>query len=264
MAFFDATKKTDNSKLKQIEILQGRGFGVDDDNYIFVRADNITVTLIGSYKVDPETGKIKSGKLKGIEVTKKGGEVWSLSDLNVKITDFLDAVYADELASYIPTLFSGNDTIQGSFRDDKLYGYNHDDNIHGFGGNDKIHGGKGNDKLWGYTGNDAFIFDTKLNAKVNVDIIRDWNFIKKHGGGEDEIWLNNKIFKAFKGMDQENVSKKNFNVGNKAEKDDHFLIYNKTKGRIFYDHDGKGGDDKVLFAEVKGSPKIVHDDFLII
>ncbi|MCB1494475.1 MAG: hypothetical protein KDJ86_01710 [Bauldia sp.] len=266
MSTFDATAGSNNSKLTEIrKTLKHRGF-VEDNGELVVVKNGIEVRLQGHFKLD-KNNKVKEGKLFGVVVKEYGGdELYRITHMNVKVDKFLDAAYgsSDKWHKYIPKMFAEEDGILGSFFDDKLYGFNKKDKLIGYGGDDELHGGKGNDILKGYTGNDAFVFDEKLNSKHNVDTIRDWNYLKGQGGGTDSIWLDDKIFTAFKGMDGEGISSKNFVVGSKAKTADQYLVFRENKQKLYYDADGAGGDAKVLFAKFSGHHDIGYGDFLIV
>jgi hypothetical protein len=269
MSTFDATDGTNNSKLTEIhKTLKHRGFAEDNGELVVVK-NGIEVRLQGHFKLD-KNNKVKDGKLFGVIVKEYGGdENYRITHMNVKVDKFLDAAYGSskQWHKYVPKMFDDKDLILGSFNDDKLYGFKSKDKLIGYGGDDELHGGKGNDILKGYTGNDAFVFDEKLNAKHNVDSIRDWNYLKGQGGGTDSIWLDAKIFTAFKGTEGEGISSKNFIVGNKAKTEDQHLIFMKnSKGpdKLFYDVNGAGGESKVLFAKFAGDHDIGYGDFLIV
>ncbi|MCB1487561.1 MAG: hypothetical protein KDJ88_08890 [Bauldia sp.] len=266
MSTFDATSGTDNSKLTEIQdTLKHRSFGEDNGELVVVK-NGIEVRLQGHFKLDKHN-KVKDGKLFGVIVKEYGGdELYHISHMDVKVDKFLDAVYGSSAKwhNYIPKMFGGPDGILGSFNDDKLYGFKGRDKMIGYGGDDELHGGKGNDILKGYTGNDAFVFDAKLSAKNNVDTIRDWDYLQNKGGGTDSIWLDSNIFTAFKGMEGEGISSKNFVVGKNATTADQHLIFREAKQKLYYDADGAGGDSKVLFAKFTGQHDISYGDFLIV
>ncbi|MCP4380509.1 MAG: hypothetical protein GY798_03665 [Hyphomicrobiales bacterium] len=262
MTFLDATKKINNSKLSELKLLKNRKFSEDkQENELVTYNGKYEFRLSGEFKV--KNNKELKGTLNGIKVIKNGDEIYRLSELDLKASKFFDAVNNGDLDAFIPTMFEKKDQLEGSFFDDKLFGFKKDDDINAYGGDDVIRGGKGNDKLTGYTGKDAFVFDTKLDAKSNVDRIMDWNTLKKESG-RDSIWLDKDIFTAFKGMGGEGLKKKYFVDGNKAKDDDDHILYHKKRKKIFYDEDGKGGEDKVLFATLKHKKSLSHDDFDII
>ncbi|MFC5085778.1 M10 family metallopeptidase C-terminal domain-containing protein [Microvirga arabica] len=82
----------------------------------------------------------------------------------------------------------GNDVLKGDSGVNGIPGFGGNDTIYGYGGNDAIMGGAGNDRLYGGAGSDHFRFDTRLNAKTNVDKIMDFK------SGVDVIELARSIF----------------------------------------------------------------------
>lgn len=173
--------------------------------------------------------------------------------------------------------FDGNDELYGGGGNDKgiilvphvesyltdtyqkvmagLYGGDGDDLVDGGGGNDLVSGGNGNDVLRGGNGADQFLFDTTLNAKSNVDKIRDFS----HQEG-DKIFLSKTVF----GGIGPSLAKNEFVLGNKAKDGNDHLIFNQKKGFVYYDEDGKGGSGKVLFATVEKGTSLNHADFDIV
>ncbi|SDB20574.1 calcium-binding protein [Bauldia litoralis] len=122
--------------------------------------------------------------------------------------------------------------------------------LNGGGASDILSGGPGKDKLLGKAGKDAFVFADAL-SKANVDQLKDFKHKK------DKILLDADIFTAV-GV---KVSKKEFVEGKKAGDGNDYLIRNKNK--IFYDHDGKGGDKQVLFAKINKNVDLDHKDFMV-
>lgn len=260
MAFLDATKKNNNSKLSELKKLEDRKlFRDDDEKDYFTRKGDYEFRLTGDIKV--KDGKYK-GDLTGIRVLKKGDEIYKITNLDVKYQDLIKSIKKGTFDEFVESMFRKKDTIEGSFFDDKLYGFKGDDTINGYGGDDIIRGGRGNDELTGWTGKDTFVFDTALNEKSNVDKITDWNEVKDDP--RDSIWLDEDVFKAFDGMKGEGLKKKYFVVAKKAKDDDDHIIYKKGKGKLFYDPDGKGGEDKIQFAKIDNKKALSHNDFDII
>lgn len=72
----------------------------------------------------------------------------------------------------------GKDVLRGFDGIDGFYVLGGNDMIYGYGGYDVIFGGDGNDKFYGGWGNDNFIFDVKLNVKINVDWIMDFSVVE--------------------------------------------------------------------------------------
>ena len=164
------------------------------------------------------------------------------------------------------TLFAGDDTFTGSSGYDGFRAYGGDDVLKGFGDVDRFDGGTGDDRLYGGLGNDilvggadkdAFVFDTKLNAKTNVDTINDFTV------ADDTIWLDRNIF-AKAGKVGKALPAKAFEKGTKADDKQDRIIYDKKTGDVFYDADGKKGDKQVLFAKLDEKLKLGADDFLVV
>jgi serralysin len=101
----------------------------------------------------------------------------------------------------------------------------------------------------------------KLNKKLNLDKITDFS-VK-----DDSVYLDNAIFKTIgKGTETKpgTLNKEFFIVGSKAQEADHYLIYNKTKGILYYDLDGSGPRSAVEFAVLSKHLKMTYHDFFII
>jgi Ca2+-binding RTX toxin-like protein len=148
----------------------------------------------------------------------------------------------------------GNDVLKGDSAVNGIPGFGGNDTIYGYGGNDAIMGGAGNDKLYGGAGSDHFRFDTRLNAKTNVDKIMDFK------SNADVIELYRGIFsKAGRGVLKEVA----FHLGAKAHDKDDRIIYDKKTGSLYYDKDGLGGTAQIKFAVLANKTTIAYDDFYI-
>ena len=60
------------------------------------------------------------------------------------------------------------------------------------------------------------------------------------------------------------LEKGEFEVGKNADDGNDHVIYDRVKGKLYWDGDGKGGDDKVLFAKVDPFLKLSADDFSLV
>lgn len=145
----------------------------------------------------------------------------------------------------------GKDTAYGDEGKDTLKGGAGKDTLKGGNGGDRLYGGEHNDKLTGGRHKDKFVFDTKLDAKTNVDTITDFEINK------DRIQLDKDIFKKI-GSD---LGAGEFNVGSSAEDSNDYIIYHKSEGKIYYDKNADGSGGKVLFARVDKKLKLDHNDF---
>ncbi|NIX78464.1 M10 family metallopeptidase C-terminal domain-containing protein, partial [Microvirga terricola] len=125
----------------------------------------------------------------------------------------------------------------------------------------RIYGGLGKDTLSGGAGRDVFVFNTKLNAKTNVDKITDFN-VK-----DDTIWLDNAIFRKLGKGSLDKPGKLNkafFAIGAEAKDKNDYLIYDPSKGTLAYDADGSGSNKAIAFATIGPKHKLTAADFMVI
>ena len=153
----------------------------------------------------------------------------------------------------------GNDTIIGLKSKDRLDGEDGNDILEGRKGKDTLLGGAGDDilaggqkkdKLKGEDGADTFVFHTKLGKK-NVDKVKDFEI------NQDVLFLDKDVFKKVGNK----LSKKEFEIGSKADDGKDRIIYQKSTGNLYYDKDGKGGKDQVKFAKLDKGLKLDRKDF---
>lgn len=162
---------------------------------------------------------------------------------------------ADSLAGNV---FNRSYNLYGGNGGDQLIGNNVADELYGGKGDDVLYGDYGNDYLNGGSGLDAFVFDTALSKKNNVDTIAD--FVSGVGG--DAIWLSKSVFKGT-GSVEDFLKESKFEVGKNATKSGTRILYNENKGDLFFTKKGSNGS-KVKFAEVTPGQSLDHDDFYII
>ncbi|WP_210484611.1 cadherin domain-containing protein [Microvirga antarctica] len=151
---------------------------------------------------------------------------------------------------------SAVDRLTGDSLDDSLTGLAGNDVLSGLAGNDKLSGGLGRDVLSGGAGRDMFVFDTKPNARTNLDRVVDFSV------PDDTIALAKSVFKGL--AKKGGLSKAAFWSGPAAHDDSDRIIYNKKTGALFYDHDGKGHDAAVQIATLSKGLKMAAGDFLVI
>jgi Ca2+-binding RTX toxin-like protein len=147
---------------------------------------------------------------------------------------------------------SGRDLLIGGAGDDALFGGSSADTLKGEAGNDRLDGGTGSDILSGGTGKDQFIFASPL-ASTNIDTITDF-------ADGDKILLNNTLFKGTGAIGQAMLSDA-FHLGTTAADKEDRILYDKAKGDLYYDADGKGGVSAVLFARVNDLTPLDSGDF---
>ncbi|MCB1502530.1 MAG: hypothetical protein KDK07_22590 [Bauldia sp.] len=154
-----------------------------------------------------------------------------------------------------------NDALDGAGGKDWLFGYKGDDILKGGENNDVLVGGKGKDllaggegkdKLKGEGGRDQFAFGEM--GKKNADKLVDFK------PGKELIGLDGDVFTGI----GDKLDKDEFEIGKTADDGNDRVIYDRTKGKLYWDGDGKGGDDKVLFAKVDPFLKLSDDAFFIV
>ncbi|MBB3019865.1 Ca2+-binding RTX toxin-like protein [Microvirga lupini] len=166
-----------------------------------------------------------------------------------------DALWGAASTGLPPMGTPGNDVLRGDDGINGFYGMGGNDTIYGYGDYDAIAGGTGNDKLYGGAGKDNFIFESRLNAKTNVDRIMDFK------AADDTISLSRSIFK--KAGSYGGLKEAAFYAGKKAHDKDDRIIYDKKTGSLYYDADGTGKIAQIKFAILNNKTKITHDDFAI-
>lgn len=157
---------------------------------------------------------------------------------------------------------AGADTITGLRGNDVLNGLAGNDKIDGGEGNDVINGGLGADVLSGGAGrgNDFFVFNTTLGGD-NVDRITDFGNTERDN---DTFRLENTGAGLFNALATGNLRAEAFVVGTTATTATQRIVYDKQTGDVFYDADGSGATDQVLFATLSNRAALTHQDFVVI
>lgn len=149
-----------------------------------------------------------------------------------------------------------NDKLYGNAAANTLKGNGGKDSLRGFAGNDILMGGAGSDTLSGSTGSDVFVFNTKPSRTTNLDRISDFNVTY------DAIRLENAVFTKIGRAGT--LKSKYFEAGSRADDKDDYLIYNKTKGILYYDADGSGNKSAVEIAVLSNKAKMTAADIFVI
>jgi Ca2+-binding RTX toxin-like protein len=155
-----------------------------------------------------------------------------------------------------------NETVKGSIKNDEFVMNGGHDKVRGGLGNDFIDGGEGNDllngglgadTLIGDAGKDRYVFNTKLDGLKNVDDV-------SFNAGEDHFLIDNAVFT---GLDLGPLSPDAFkNLAMAAiDEDDRILLDN---GKLFFDADGSGVGEQVLFATIDPGVVIDATAFIVI
>lgn len=101
-----------------------------------------------------------------------------------------------------------------------------------------------------------FVFDSKLSKATNLDRISDFN------ARYDSIHLENSIFKKIGKAGE--LSRKHFEIGSRAGDRDDYLVYNKSKGILYYDADGSGQGRAIEIAILSNKAKMTAADIIVI
>jgi Ca2+-binding RTX toxin-like protein len=118
----------------------------------------------------------------------------------------------------------------------------------------KINGGLGRDTLYGGAGKDTFVFNSKPSSS-NFDKLADYST------ANDSIHLENAVFTKLKAG---KLASSAFWKGAKAHDRDDRLIYDSTKGYLYYDADGTGSSKQVLIATMTKNLKMTYTEFYVI
>jgi serralysin len=145
---------------------------------------------------------------------------------------------------------SGNDLLVGNGSNNVLKGRS---------GADTLRSQVGNDTLVGGGGRDVFVFDTRLSPTRNVDLVED--FAPRY----DRIQLDDSVFSRLgqRGVldDQAFYATRSSRLAHDATDR---IVYQTSTGKLFYDRDGVGPAEPMLFAKLDLSLKLSASDFLVI
>ncbi len=144
-----------------------------------------------------------------------------------------------------------NTASGGDAEDDAISGF---EKVRGSEYDDILIGSVERNTFQGGGGSDTFVFNTEL-GNGNVDKIKD--FVT----GEDKIGLDADVFGLDATTSFEGIFSAN-ETGVAVDADDR-LIYNTTTGELYYDADGTGEADAILFACLKPDLDLGADDFTI-
>ena len=105
------------------------------------------------------------------------------------------------------------------------------------------------------------MFNTKLSSTTNVDHVADFNVI------DDSFQLDNAVFrKAGPGTSSKphRLAADMFTTGIKARDAEDHIIYDKVKGKLYYDADGTGASAQIQIATLSKNLKMTHKDFFVV
>jgi Ca2+-binding RTX toxin-like protein len=141
--------------------------------------------------------------------------------------------------------------FMGSQYNDTLIGGMGRDTLLGGAGDDFLAGGLGLDTLTGGAGSDTFRF----GGNTETDRITDFM------SGTDRIELDSKLYKT---LTPGGLDSSVFLVGATATTAAQRLIYDQTKGALYYDSDGSGRIAPILIGSFDNQAVIVVGDFTVV
>jgi serralysin len=148
------------------------------------------------------------------------------------------------------------DKLYGNAAANTLKGNGGKDSLQGNAGHDILIGGSGQDTLAGGSGSDAFVFNAKPSKATNLDRISDFN------ARYDAIHLESSVFRKIGKAGT--LNSKYFEIGSKAGDGNDYLVYNKSKGILYYDADGSGQGRAVEIAVLSNKAKMTAADIIVI
>jgi Ca2+-binding RTX toxin-like protein len=197
---------------------------------------------------------LQNGTLTGYVDRDPGELQMRASGWDISAAVFYTAVINSDFSTLRDLMFGKADTVDGSKGGDTIRTLGGDDLVKAAGGRDVINGGEGRDTLFGGLGADQFEFDVSPGF-ADRDIIRDFT------SGSDKILLEEAAFTA---IVEGPLTEGAFRVGPAATDADDRIIYDRATGKVFYDADGVGGADQIIFAQVTAGLRLAASDFLLI
>jgi len=192
------------------------------------------VTLVAAWTADSASQNsgaitIKSaGYIVDLSAVSGGTKGWSVINTAATAVRFAGSALSDSLTGGL-----GKDTLIGGAGDDTLVG------------------GGGSDIMTGGSGADTFRLGVDMKPVIITDFI----------SGTDHIELDRTLFSSL--STDEGSMRQAFVNGTKAATRSQFLIYDQSKGNLFYDVDGSGTKPAVLIGVFSNQAQLNADDFSV-
>ncbi len=251
---------------KEVSIYGTNGSGdYKDDVYKFsvdvdlktadysITAQEITEQTLGSFNY------IEESQLHGAIILATDYVEWlrnisDISDLEANGSLFAD-IGALEFADYkgafeYVALLTDNTVKVLNQKGFEAFAGRGNDTVIGNIGADILHGGTGNDILTGGAGADLFLFETALDAKNNVDIVKDFSRVQG-----DKIMLDNLIFAGSQEFNVARLANADAVSANTAAG----VTYDNVSGKLYYNADGLAGHT-TAFATLTSHPLLAAND----
>lgn len=253
-----------------------RGFNADE--HFFGAGGNDTITaLAGNDTLDGGSGNdsLDGGEgndsLDGGSGNDKlyggmGDDTYSINTSKDLLTEFVNAG-TDTVNSPISyTLGKHLENLQllgtakinatGNSSHNILTGNEVNNRLSGGSGNDTLDGGAGNDTLNGGSGNDTFIFNHANHLLGQIDSIANFTH------GMDKIELSGQSYANLMSSGN-SLSPLALFIGKPTADHDAALIYDKSKGTLYFDADGNGTATAIKIALIGNKATLSAADFII-
>jgi Ca2+-binding RTX toxin-like protein len=246
-----------------VNLLTGTGSGGTAQGDTLTDVENLTGSLFDDVLTGDDESNVLQGNLGADALAGNGGDdTYIVDNAADTITENGGQGSDTVLANGSYTLTAGADVellaainANGTAALD-LTGNATGNIVRGNAGNNVINGGGGRDTLTGLGGQDSFLFDSALDAAVNLDVITDFNV------ADDTILLDQTIFSSSLGLGS--VAGSQFVIGTAALDANHRIIYNDATGAVLYDSDGTGETAAIQFAQLSPGLALTNFDFLVV
>jgi hypothetical protein len=209
--------------------------GVSGTESLELAGGKATVTLVASWEAS--------------SASKNNGEVVMTSNgYNVNLSAVTEGTKGWSVTNSATTAVR----FEGSAFNDSLVANTAKDTLIGGAGDDTLVGGGGGDVLTGGTGADTFRLSGDLKTATFNDFVP----------GTDVVELAKAVFSAF--STNGDLAAENFGNGTRATGTSQYLVYDQTKGSLFYDADGSGIGPAVLIGTFTNQAQLNASDFKVV
>jgi Ca2+-binding RTX toxin-like protein len=245
-----------------VNLLAGTGTGGTAAGDTLTDVENLTGSLFDDVLTGDDESNVLQGNLGADALAGNGGDdIYLVDNAGDTITENggrgIDTVLAN--GSYVLTAGADVELLAAANPNGNaaidLTGNAAGNVVRGNAGNNVINGGDGRDTLTGLGGADSFLFDTPLDAAVNLDVITDFSV------ADDTIALENTVFAALAAGP---LAAERFVVGAAAQDASDNIIYNDVTGALLYDSDGVGAAAAIQFATVTPGLALTNLDFIVV
>lgn len=234
-------------------------FGSYDDNITFIgnSAANVIQSANGADTLDGGFGNdtLIQQSADGNDRLVGGSGIDTVSFTGTAGATINLAKTTAQATAYGSDTYIGIENLSGGSGNDSFTGNALANTLKGNVGDDVLNGGYGRDVLVGGSGMDIFVFRDRLGS-ANVDKITDYDRLY------DSLQLDNRYMPKLGSVGRLSSSK--FVLGSKALDANDHLIYDRTKGYLYYDADGSGAGAQVLIAQFANKAVLTYAEFTVI